>query len=164
MSLITWTIEDWASTDGTITVKGEVIRAQPSSGKNIKIWYHGSWRGLLTWSNQDDRMNMTEPWQRRTLFFWIWPKLKPTNLMKSELATLLGRANIKFFKVEFKKLFIFYLMVLFCCDVGESDLILKPRYGSFNVIYRKSQFNSISYSLILGLSWKTDIRSVIKSL
>jgi hypothetical protein len=38
---------------------------------------------------------------------------------------LLERANIKFLKVNFKNLFLFYLTVLFCCDVGESGFILK---------------------------------------
>ena len=81
-----------------------------------------------------------------------------------EVGNVALRVNTQNIKVEFQKILLFFLTVFFCCDVGESDLILKPRYGSFNVIYRKSQFNSISYSLILGLSWKTDIRSVIKSL
>ena len=52
--------------------------------------------GILTWPNQDGRMNMTEIWQRQTLFIehdrkiinimtttnhkvWVWPKLEPTN-------------------------------------------------------------------------------------
>ena len=40
------------------------------------------------------------------------------------MATLLERANKQIYKVEQKK--IFYLTVLFCCNVGASDLVLKP--------------------------------------
>ena len=39
------------------------------------------------------------------------------------LATFLGGVNKQIFKVEFKKLFLFFLVMLFCCNVGESDLI-----------------------------------------
>ena len=37
-------------------------------------------RGFITWQNQDEQINMTEPWQRQTLFFefdrnWNWQTL-----------------------------------------------------------------------------------------
>ena len=34
--------------------------------------------------------------------------------------------------------------MLFYCNVGESGLELKARYGSFNVPYRKCQFLSVN--------------------
>ena len=45
---------------------------------------------------------------------------------KIGLAMLLGRVNKQNFKVEFKKIF---LKVLFCCDVGESDLFFPENYS-----------------------------------
>ena len=56
--------------------------------------------------------------------------------------------NTQNFKVEFQKIFLFFLTVFFCCDVGESDLVLKPRYGSFNVIYRKCHFLSVNELIV----------------
>ena len=38
---------------------------------------------------------------------------------------LLGRVNKQIFEVNFKNIFLFFLTVLFCCDVGESDCELK---------------------------------------
>ena len=35
------------------------------------------------------------------------------------------RVNTQIFKVEFKKIFLFFLTALFCCDVGGSGLELK---------------------------------------
>ena len=35
---------------------------------------------------------------------------------------LLGRVDKQIFKVNLKNIFVFYLTVLFCCDVGESDI------------------------------------------
>ena len=45
------------------------------------------------------------------------------------LATLLESANKQIFKVEFENIILFYLKVLFCCNVGASDLVLKPIEG-----------------------------------
>ena len=61
-----------------------------------------------------------------------------------EVGNVALRVNTQNIKVKFQKILKFFLTVFFCCDVGESDIILKPRYGSFNVIYRKSQFYSIN--------------------
>ena len=36
--------------------------------------------------------------------------------------------NKQIFKVEFQKIFLFFLTVFFCCNVGESDLVLKLRF------------------------------------
>ena len=46
------------------------IQKDPMSLNMQQIILIGSWqlpRGLLTWLNQDDQMNLTEPWQQRTL-------------------------------------------------------------------------------------------------
>ena len=56
----------------------------------------------------------------------ILPRMQILKVGSRGLATLLERANIKFFKLKFKNLLLFYLTVLFCCDAGDSGLILKP--------------------------------------
>ena len=53
------------------------------------------------------------------------------------LATLLGHVNKQNFKVHFKNLIFFFLLVLFCCDVGESELDLKARCVPSWVLYKK---------------------------
>ena len=52
------------------------------------------------------------------------------------LATLLGHVNKQHFKVNFKNIFLFFLTLLFCCDVVvESDFELKatcvPSWGTY---------------------------------
>ena len=39
---------------------------------------------------------------------------------------MLERVNKHFLKVNFKKLFLFYLVVIICCNVAVSEVISKP--------------------------------------
>ena len=49
--------------------------------------------------------------------------------------------------MEFKKIFLFFLTVLFCCDVGESDHKLKVRCFSSNVLCKKCSFISVNETI-----------------
>ena len=78
------------------------------------------------------------------------------------LATLLVRVNKQNFKVEFKNIFLFFLTVLFCCDVGVSGLELKvTRWGS----YKSSNFkglkseNEVFYGKLLLVKHKPCINN-----
>ena len=61
------------------------------------------------------------------------------------LAMLLICVNKQIFKVNLKNLFLFFLAVLFCCDVGESDLELKARCRSSCGLYKKFFFYKWKY-------------------
>ena len=56
-----------------------------------------------------------------------------SNKSFAEVGNVARRDNKQNFKVEFKNIFLFYLTVLFCCDVGVSDRVLKsvgsPQWG-----------------------------------
>ena len=58
------------------------------------------------------------------------------------LATLLERVHKQFLTVNFKTICLLYLTVLICCDVGDSDLILKPRCVSIGGLYKKCNVKS----------------------
>ena len=53
------------------------------------------------------------------------------------LATVAELLTMQNFKVNSKNLFLFFLVVIFCCDVGDSDCVLKARCLS-HVFYIKS--------------------------
>ena len=59
-----------------------------------------------------------------------------------KLGNVARYVNKQIFKVEFKNIFLFYLTVLFCCDVGVSDLVLKPICPSTWGLYKKCNFIS----------------------
>ena len=58
------------------------------------------------------------------------------------LATLLRRVNKQNFKVHFKNLLFFLFLVLFCCDVDESELELKARCVPPRRLYKKCNLRS----------------------
>ena len=45
-----------------------------------------------------------------------------TNISLGRLATLLGGVNKKIYKVNYINLFLFFLTVLFCCNVGVNSV------------------------------------------
>ena len=57
----------------------------------------------------------------KTLIWFI----EKTSRNRNWLSTLLERVNTQIFEVNFKKIFFIFLMVSFCCDVGDSGFILK---------------------------------------
>ena len=62
-------------------------------------------------------------------------------------ATFLGRVNKQKFKVNYKKIFIFFLTVLFCCDVGESGVDIGAANGPLHKKYKKCAFTSVITTL-----------------
>ena len=57
-------------------------------------------------------------------------------LQYNNRAKLLGRVNKQIFKVNLKNLFCLYLVVLFCCNVGDSDCVIKAGCRPSNVSYK----------------------------
>ena len=60
------------------------------------------------------------------------------------MATLLGGVNKQNFKVEFQKIFLFFLSVFFCCDIGVSVPNLKNGGPRKITLYKKFVFRSES--------------------
>ena len=60
------------------------------------------------------------------------------------LATVAELLTMQNFKVNSKNLFLFFLVVIFCCDVGDSDCVLKARCLSSCVLYKKCSFFSVN--------------------
>ena len=59
-------------------------------------------------------------------------RIMTNSIIKNEklfLATLLGGVNKQKFKVNLKNIFVFILTVLFCCEVGVSDVDTWARNG-----------------------------------
>ena len=52
--------------------------------------------------------------------------------------------------MEFKKPFLLFLTVLFCYDVGESELKLKPGYEPSYVLYKKCNLISGNEVIVLN--------------
>ena len=59
-----------------------------------------------------------------------------------EVGNVAERVNKQIFKVEFRNILLFYLAVLFGCDVGVSDLKLKPIGPPMWDLYKKWNFIS----------------------
>ena len=47
------------------------------------------------------------------------------------------------FKVNYKKLFHFFLTVLFCCSVGENGVNISAVNGPLHKLYKNSAFTSV---------------------
>ena len=72
--------------------------------------------GLIMYQEKDLKI------ENFIVHLWNQPSLKVDSFEATRLATLLYRVNMQKFKVEFKNIFLFFLMVLFCCNVGVSAL------------------------------------------
>ena len=57
--------------------------------------------------------------------------------------------NKQIFKVEFKKIFFFFLTVLFCCNFGENGLNLMAGYKPIKVSHQKYQSFSENEVIVL---------------
>ena len=83
------------------------------------------------------------------IVFILFIKRLKFKLSHKGLATLLGRVNKQNSKAELKTLFLFFLAVLFCCDVGVSGLELKATsWGSYKLL----NFRSKNSYVILSIS------------
>ena len=72
------------------------------------------------------------------------------------LATLLKHVNKQNFIIFFKNIFIFFLFVIFCCDVGESDVKSEANAWATRLTQRRCVIQSITVVLshkIFGCSF-----------
>ena len=70
-----------------------------------------------------------------------------------ELATLLERVKKQNFTLNFKKLFLFFLTVLFCCSVGENGRTIKGGNGPSHKFHKNSAPLSVSEVLYQKVIW-----------
>ena len=59
---------------------------------------------------------------------------------------LLGGVNMQIFKVNYRNLILFFLTVLFCCNVGENGENIWVGNGPFHKLYKKVVSHCCHYS------------------
>ena len=69
------------------------------------------------------------------------------------IGNIARRVNKQNFTVIFKKLFLFYLTVLFCCNVGDSDLGLKPTGPLLRGPIQKCGYTSENEAVKSSYNW-----------
>ena len=127
-----------------------IINSWPNLNFNFLIILLLNFRGIFTWPIQDDRMNMTEPWQRQTLtiehdqikigkpYETNKPKLylwSPTNLRVLSCALLLVFSGLK-------------SQPVWACEPGLGTCLSQPHqhiFGGKVNVCRRHEFWSSSF-------------------